>query len=69
MTEQRYHVIGLICVRCAAAVEREVRRLTGVEAVAVDIVAGTVTVTGGAVDENRVAAAIEDAGYEVAAVR
>lgn len=60
-----YEVSGMSCAHCAGAIGREVRKLDAVEAVDVDVAAGTVTVTGEAVDDAAVRAAIDEAGYAV----
>ena len=64
---QRYRVEGMSCSHCVAAVTHEVGQVAGVEAVDVDLDAGTVTVRGGGVDPEAVRAAIDEAGYEVVA--
>ena len=60
-----YSVLGMTCQHCVNAVTAEVSGVRGVEAVAVDLDAKTVTVTGG--DDAAIRAAIDEAGYEVAA--
>ena len=60
-----YTVDGMTCQHCVNAVTTEVSAVPGVEAVEVDLAAKTVTVTGG--DDAAVRAAIDEAGYEVAA--
>lgn len=59
-----YTVIGMTCQHCVNAVSDEVGKLDGVEAVDVDLTAGTVTVTGEVADD-AVRAAVDEAGYEV----
>jgi copper chaperone CopZ len=61
-----YSVPGVHCDHCRAAIEGEVARLRGVAAVAVDLDAKTVTVTGQALDDAAIRAAIDEAGYDVA---
>ncbi|GGX57445.1 heavy-metal-associated domain-containing protein [Streptomyces fructofermentans] len=68
MTEQRYHVIGMTCDRCAGALETRVGSVHGVLSVGIDLDSGAVTVTGEALDGSRICAAITEAGFEVAAV-
>ncbi|MEU5944654.1 heavy-metal-associated domain-containing protein [Micromonospora sp. NPDC047465] len=66
MTTASWAVSGMACGHCAAFVTEEIERLRGVTAVAVDVEAGTVTVTSDrilAVAEVR--AAVEEAGYEL----
>jgi copper chaperone len=60
-----YTVNGMTCQHCVNAVTAEVSSVPGVEAVEVDLGAKTVTVTGG--DDAAVRAAIDEAGYEIAA--
>lgn len=64
MTIQTYAVEGMTCGHCAAAVTREVAAVEGVTDVAVDVSAGTVTVTAAQTpDEASLAAAVSEAGY------
>lgn len=63
--ERAYRVDGMSCEHCRRAVESEVGALAGVSGVSVDLAAGTVTVRGGALDDDAVRAAIVEAGYEV----
>jgi copper chaperone CopZ len=62
-----YSVPDISCGHCRAAITREVSTVAGIESVAVDLDAKTVTVIGDPLDEHAVIAAIEAAGYEVAA--
>jgi copper chaperone len=61
-----YSVPGVHCDHCTAAIEGEVSPLAGVTAVAVDLDVKTVTVTGDALDDAAIRAAIDEAGYDVA---
>ena len=61
-------VPGISCDHCRRAIEGEVGSVPGVEGVEVDLDRKTVTVAG-AVDLAAVAAAIEEAGYDVAGRR
>jgi copper chaperone len=63
---QTYTVPGMSCGHCKAAVAEEVSGVPGVTAVEVDLDAKLVTVHGDA-DPDAVAAAIDEAGYDVAA--
>lgn len=64
--EKIYLVKGMSCQHCVNAIKQAVSKIEGVQSVAVDLDAGQVTVTfTGAVDDESVVAAIEDAGYEV----
>ncbi len=62
-----YRVLGISCDNCKAAIEGELARLPDVAGVTVDVIAGTVRVEG-AVTEEAVRAAIDEAGYEVTSV-
>lgn len=60
-----YQVDGMACDGCETTVEEALAAVPGVESVEADHEAGTVSVTGDA-DADDVAAAVEDAGYELA---
>jgi len=64
-----YSVPGVSCEHCRTAITAEVQAVAGVDAVEVDLERKTVAVTGEAVDERAVVAAIDEAGYEVDAQR
>lgn len=55
---------GVHCAHCQVALERELGRVDGVEAVAVDLEAKRVAVRGGDLDDATLRAAIAEAGYE-----
>jgi copper chaperone CopZ len=62
-----YTVTGMTCGHCASAVGREVGAIAGVADVQVDLGSGSVTVASGRpLDPAQVAAAVEEAGYELA---
>jgi copper chaperone CopZ len=61
-----YAVPGIHCQHCARAIEDEVTKVPGVDAVHVDLERKTVTVAGGEVSDALVRAAIDHAGYEAA---
>jgi len=61
-----YSVPGVSCEHCRSAIETEVGRVPGVERVAVDLEAKTVTVAAEPLDEAAIVAAIDEAGYDVA---
>ena len=61
-----YRVEAMSCGHCAAAVRDEVNKVSGVEAVEVDLGAKQVVVRGD-FEDAAVRAAIDDAGYEAAA--
>ena len=67
MNEWSYSVPGVSCEHCIVAVSEEVERVTGVERVHVDLTRKRVTVRGEGVDDAAVRAAIDEAGYEIAA--
>ncbi len=58
-------VSGMSCGHCASAIREEVLPLRGGQGVEVDVPAGVVTITGPALEEAAVHAAIAEAGYEV----
>jgi copper ion binding protein len=60
-----FEVRGMSCGHCVAAITSAVSALPGVTDVDVDLAGGAVRVAGTA-DPAAVAAAIEDAGYDVA---
>ncbi|HEU5212764.1 MAG TPA: heavy-metal-associated domain-containing protein [Gaiellaceae bacterium] len=62
-----YTVPDISCDHCKHAIETEVSQVRGVDSVAVDVNAKTVTISGEPLDEPAIIAAIDDAGYEVAA--
>ena len=65
--ETTYTVKGMTCDHCVLSVREEVEEVDGVTAVDVDLPSGRVVVSGAGVDEAAVRAAVEEAGYEVAA--
>ncbi len=69
MNTQTYSVSGMTCAHCEAAVTSEVHEVPGVAGVTVDLVPGgtsEITVTSDQpVDDAAIAAAIDEAGYEV----
>ena len=67
MTTIIYNVPDISCGHCAAAITSELQNVAGVETVAVDVKARTVTVGGQLLDEPALVTAIDAAGYEVAA--
>jgi copper chaperone len=67
MSTATYSVPGVSCGHCRSAIQAEVSEVAGVEAVEVDLDAKTVTVTGEPLDKQAIIAAIDEAGYEVAA--
>lgn len=66
-TTATWNVTGMTCEHCVRAVTEEVAALEGVTAVQVDLASGVVTVESDApVDPTSFAAAVDEAGYEVA---
>lgn len=67
MTSSTYTVTGMTCAHCVSSVSAEIRKLAGVEDVAVDLPTGHVTVASQQpLDESAVRDAVEEAGYELA---
>ena len=62
-----YSVPGVSCAHCRTAITNEVSRVEGVDSVDVDLDAKTVRISGEPLDEQALIAAIDEAGYEVAA--
>ncbi|WP_439680243.1 heavy-metal-associated domain-containing protein [Embleya sp. MST-111070] len=63
-----YTVTGMTCGHCVSSVKAEVGKIDGVTEVAVDLASGRVTVTSdAALADTAVAAAIDEAGYELVA--
>jgi copper chaperone len=68
MTETKtYEVPGMHCGHCEAAVTTALSGLQGVSEVTVDLDSKLVTVNGQDLNEAALRAAIDEAGYEVAA--
>jgi copper chaperone CopZ len=65
--EHTYRVTGMTCGHCVSAVQQEVGAIADVAEVAVDLATGEVTVTSGRpLSTDEVAAAVDEAGYELA---
>jgi copper chaperone len=61
---ETFRVQGMTCDHCRNAVTTEVSAVPGVQAVTVDVEAGTVTVSADQpVDRSDIAAAVDEAGY------
>ena len=61
-----WHVTGMTCDHCVAAVRRELGALAGVRTVEVVLETGQVTVASDRpLDQQAVAAAVEEAGYRL----
>jgi copper ion binding protein len=64
--ETVYNVKGMTCGHCVSSVSTEIGKLDAVAGVKVDLATGAVTVTSTApLDKDSVAAAVEEAGYEL----
>ena len=61
-----YSVPGVHCSHCEAAIKREVAGVEGVEAAEVDLEGKRVSVRGTGLQDARLRAAIDEAGYDVA---
>ena len=59
-----YRVDGMSCEHCVVAVTGEVGDVAGVSSVDVDLASKLVTVSGAAIDDAAVVAAIDEAGYD-----
>ena len=67
MATQTYAVSGMTCSHCVNSVSSEIKQIPGVTDVQVDLASGAVTVTSDQpVDDTAVAAAVDEAGYELA---
>jgi copper ion binding protein len=68
VTDRRtYTVTGMTCAHCVMSVTEEIGKIDGVTDVAVDLPTGAVAVTSDRpLNEDRVRAAVEEAGYALA---
>jgi copper chaperone len=67
MSTATYTVTGMTCAHCVSAVTEEVGAVPGVTEVRVDLETGSLTVTSQSpVDDDAVAAAVDEAGYALA---
>ena len=66
MAEITYSVPDMSCGHCERAVGSELRAVSGVSDVEVDLKTKVVTVRGERLDDGALRAAIEEAGYEAA---
>jgi len=62
-----YAVEGMTCEHCVRSVTEEVAEVPGVAEVEVDLASGRMVVHGAGVDDAAVRAAVDEAGYAVAA--
>ncbi|GAA2208423.1 heavy-metal-associated domain-containing protein [Nonomuraea monospora] len=66
-TSATYTVNGMTCGHCVSSVKEEVGEVAGVTNVEVDLATGLLTVGSEVpVDRAKIAAAVEEAGYELA---
>jgi len=66
MATDTYTVVGMTCDHCVRAVTQELRKLTGVTNVEVDLDTGNATVeSADRIDHAVIATAVADAGYEL----
>lgn len=61
-----YSVPAIHCAHCGMSIQEEVSDVEGVENVNVDIDSKIVTISGRELSDDRLRAAIQDAGYEAA---
>ena len=64
--ELTFSVPGMSCEHCVRAVSMELEQVEGVSSVAVDLETKLVVVQGIGLDDTRLRAAIDDAGYDAA---
>jgi copper chaperone len=66
-TTRTYRVVGMTCGHCVSAVEHEVGAIDGVTRVTVDLATGDVVVASTRpIADDEMAAAMDEAGYELA---
>ncbi|MFI9595554.1 heavy-metal-associated domain-containing protein [Nonomuraea sp. NPDC052265] len=66
MSTATYTVKGMTCGHCVSSVKEEVGGVAGVTGVEVDLASGLLTVTSESqVEASSIAAAVEEAGYEL----
>lgn len=66
MSTTTYTVNGMTCGHCELSVKEEISEIKGVTDVTADHTTGAITVTGEGFSDDQVAAAIAEAGYELA---
>lgn len=70
MTTSEYQVTGMTCGHCELSIREEVEQVAGVTQIAVSAQSGKLVVTGaGPVDDAKVLAAVDEAGYSAVRVR
>jgi copper chaperone CopZ len=66
MSAHQLRVVGMTCSHCEQAVSGEIRKISGVTSAMADAASGIVTIEAtGPLDSRAVAAAVDEAGYEV----
>lgn len=69
MTANEYKVTGMTCGHCELSVREEVGEVAGVESIDVSAKTGRLVVSGsGEIDDAKVLAAVEEAGYQAVRV-
>ncbi|MGV0368605.1 heavy-metal-associated domain-containing protein [Corynebacterium aurimucosum] len=66
MSTTTYTVTGMTCGHCELSVKEEISEISGVTDVTANHTTGAVTVTGEGFSDEQVAAAVAEAGYELA---
>ncbi|WP_412099886.1 heavy-metal-associated domain-containing protein [Corynebacterium aurimucosum] len=66
MSTTTYTVTGMTCGHCELSVKEEISEINSVTDVTADHTTGAVTVTGEGFSDEQVAAAVAEAGYELA---
>jgi len=61
-----YSVPAIHCAHCAMSIREEISEVEGVEVIDIDLDSKLVTVSGRELDDGKLRAAIEEAGYEAA---
>jgi copper chaperone len=69
MSQLTVNVPGMTCGHCEAAVKGEVGKIVGVRLVEVDLATKQVVVYGDDLDLAAIAAAVDEAGYEIVGPR
>ena len=62
----KYNVPAIHCAHCARSIREELSEVEGVEGIDVDLDSKVVTVSGRELNDAKLRAAIEEAGYEAA---
>lgn len=65
MATQTITVSGMTCQHCAASVREELSEIPGLTVLDIDVASGKVTIEGSGFSEQAVAAAVEEAGYQL----